>query len=143
MLRFQLNLAQVHNLPVIFHVRDAFDDFFAILDDFKTIRGVIHSFTADTVTLDKCLNRGLYIGLNGIMTFTKDQNQLNAAKALPLNRLLLETDAPFLTPAPYRGTICQPKHVVVTAEFLAKLKGITLEEIAVATTQNAKRLFNL
>lgn len=143
MLRFQLTVAQEHDLPVIFHVRDAFDDFFAILDDFEGIRGVIHSFTANRATLDKCLSRGLYIGLNGIMTFTKDQNQLDAARALPLNRLLLETDAPFLTPVPYRGTICQPKHVGVTAEFLSRLRGETLERICAETTQNAKALFKL
>jgi TatD DNase family protein len=143
MLRFQLTVAQEHDLPVIFHVREAFDDFFAILDDFKGIKGVIHSFTANKATLDKCLARGLYIGLNGIMTFTKDQNQLQAAKAVPLNRLLLETDAPFLTPVPFRGTICQPKHVVSTAEFLANLRQESLEELAAATTKNALTLFRL
>jgi TatD DNase family protein len=77
------------------------------------------------------------------MTFTKDKQQLDAARAVPLDKLLLETDAPFLTPVPFRGTICQPKHVVETAKFLAKLKDTSLEEIAAATTQNAKRLFNL
>jgi TatD DNase family protein len=143
MLRFQLTVAQEHDLPVIFHVREAFDDFFAILDDFKGIKGVIHSFTANKATLDKCLSRGLYIGLNGIMTFTKDQNQLQAAKAVPLNRLLLETDAPFLTPVPFRGTICQPKHVVSTAEFLANLRQESLEKLAAATTKNALTLFRL
>jgi TatD DNase family protein len=77
------------------------------------------------------------------MTFTKDAAQLEAAKLIPLNNLLLETDAPFLTPAPFRGTICQPKHVVPTAEFLAGLRGESLEQIAVATTQNARKLFNV
>lgn len=141
--RFQLTLAQEYNLPVIFHVRDAFDDFFAILSNFKGIRGVVHSFTANTTTLDKCLKAGLYIGLNGIMTFTKDAAQLEAAKAVPLHRLLLETDAPFLTPVPFRGTICQPKHVVETAKFLSHLRQESLEELAAATTHNAGNLFNL
>lgn len=143
LLRFQLSLAQGHNLPLIFHVREAFDDFLAILDDFKGVRGVVHSFTDNQATLDKLLSRGLYIGLNGIMTFTKDKKQLEMAKNIPLSRLLLETDAPFLTPVPYRGTICQPKHVRVTAEFLASLRGESLEELAAATTDNAKALFNL
>lgn len=143
LLEFQLDLAQRHNLPLIFHVRDAFDEFFAILDHFKGIVGVVHSFTADITTLDKCLNRGLYIGLNGIMTFTKDEKQLEAAKNVPLSKLLLETDAPFLTPHPFRGTICEPKHVCVTAEFLAQLRGEPLEELAAATTQNAQALFKL
>lgn len=143
MLRFQLSVAQQHNLPVIFHVRDAFDEFFAILDEFEGVRGVIHSFTGDTALLKKILARGLSVGLNGIMTFTKKPEQLEMAKNVPLDRLLLETDAPFLTPTPFRGTICQPKHVVVSAEFLSVLRGESLEEIATATTKNARVLFKL
>ncbi len=140
---FQLHIAQKYNLPLIFHVRDAFDDFFAILSHFEGIRGVVHSFTANRTVLDKILQKGLYIGLNGIMTFTKDEEQLEAAKAVPLKNLLLETDAPFLTPRPYRGTICQPKHVRVVSEFLADLRSETLEELSAATTQNAKTLFGI
>ena len=117
--------------------------FLAILSHFEGVRGVVHSFTANTVILDKLLQKGLYIGLNGIMTFTKDKDQLEAAKSVPLSKLLLETDAPFLTPAPQRGTICQPKHVRVTAEFLSNLRGESLEKLAAATTQNAQELFNL
>ena len=141
LLRFQLSLAQEHDLPLIFHVREAFDDFFAILDEFEGVRGVVHSFTADSTTVDKIVDRGLYIGLNGIMTFTKDAEQLKAAKHIPLQNLVIETDAPFLTPTPYRGTICEPKHVRVTAEFLASLRGESLEDFAVATTKNAQKLF--
>ncbi len=143
MLRYQLELALEHDLPVIFHVREAFDDFFAIFDEFTGLKGVVHSFTASSATLDKCLSRGLYIGLNGIMTFTKDQEQLEMARKVPKDRLLLETDAPFLTPVPFRGTICQPKHVVSIAEFLADLRQESLEELAAATTQNALTLFRL
>jgi TatD DNase family protein len=77
------------------------------------------------------------------MTFTKDIKQLEAAKQVPLSKLLLETDAPFLTPTPYRGIICQPKHVVTTAEFLATLRNETLEKIAELTTKNAEALFRL
>ena len=143
LLEFQLGLAQKHDLPVIFHVRDAFDDFWPIFDQFKGIRGVIHSFTAGIATLDQALHRGLYIGLNGIVTFARSEEQLAAAKAVPLDSLLLETDAPFLTPTPLRGRICQPKHVVLTAEFIAGLRGETLAEVASATTKNAKKLFNL
>lgn len=143
MLRFQLTIAQEYDLPVIFHVRNAFDDFFAIVDDFEGIRGVIHSFTSDRAILDKVLSRGFYVGLNGIMTFTKDARQLEMAKVVPIDKLLLETDAPFLTPTPFRGTICQPKHVVVTAEFLSRLREESLEELAAATTRNAATLFRL
>jgi TatD DNase family protein len=141
-LRFQIELALKYDLPMIFHVRDAFDDFWSVFDEYEGIRGVVHSFSATEKELTQILARGLYVGLNGIMTFTKSQAQLAAAKAVPLNRLLLETDAPFLTPAPYRGTICEPKHVRVTAEFLAELRGESLAEIATTTTQNAQMLFD-
>jgi len=143
MLRLQLEIAQTNNLPVIFHVRSAFDDFFDILSDFKSIRGVVHSFTADNTVLDKCIKRGLYIGLNGIMTFTKDTSQLEAAKNIPLDKILLETDSPFLTPVPFRGTICQPKYVVETAQFLADLRNESLDTLAQITTTNARNLFRI
>lgn len=142
-LEFQMEIALKHNLPLIFHVRDAFQDFWKIFDNFKNLRGVIHSFTSDTEILDQALQRDLYIGLNGIMTFTKNQVQLNAAQRVPLANLLLETDSPYLTPVPFRGTICQPKHVLTTAEFLAELRGDTLEDLAEHTAGNAIKLFNL
>jgi TatD DNase family protein len=142
-LKFQLELAQKHDLPLVFHIRDAFDDFWPIFDKFKGVRGVVHSFTANPKVLEAILERNLYVGLNGIMTFTKDEQQLVAAKAIPLNKLLLETDAPYLTPSPFRGTICEPKYVRVTAQFLSDLRGESLEEIAAATTDNAAQLFRL
>lgn len=143
LLRFQLDLAVEHNLPLIFHVRDAFEDFWPIFDEYEGLRGVVHSFSATKKELDQILERGLYVGLNGIMTFTKNQEQLEAAKAVPLDRLLVETDAPFLTPVPFRGKICEPRHVRVTAEFMSKLRGENLEKFAAATTQNALDLFNI
>jgi TatD DNase family protein len=143
LLKFQIELALTHNLPLIFHVREAFEDFWPIFDSYQGIRGVIHSFSASTKELDEILKRNLFVGLNGIMTFTKNPAQLEAAKAVPLSKLVLETDAPFLTPTPYRGTINQPKFVRVTAEFLAHLRGESLEQIAAATTQNSQQLFDL
>lgn len=143
LLEFQLQLAQDHKLPLIFHVRDAFEDFWPILDNFRGLQGVIHSFSSHAQHLEQALSRGLYIGLNGIMTFTKDEAQLRAARAVPTDRLLLETDAPFLTPAPERGTICTPKHLVLTAEFLAGLRGESVQQLADATTHNACNLFGL
>jgi TatD DNase family protein len=142
-LEFQLDIAQRHNLPLIFHVRDAFDDFWPIFDNFKGLRGVIHSFTATPRELEQILQRDLYVGLNGIMTFTKNADQLEAAKAVPLDRLLLETDAPFLTPVPFRGKICEPKHVVITSEFLSKLRGEFIGKLGQNTTRNAQTLFNV
>lgn len=143
LLRFQLDLAIEHDLPLIFHIRDAFDDFWAIFDEYKGLSGVVHSFTATTREVEQIVARGLYVGLNGIMTFTKNKAQLEAAKAIPLDNLILETDAPFLTPVPFRGKICQPKYVVVTAEFLSELRGESLESLGTATTANAKRLFKI
>ncbi len=143
LLEFQLELAQKHNLPLIFHIREAFDDFWPVFDNFSGLQGVVHSFSAHSLELEQALSRGLYIGLNGIMTFTKDAKQLEAANHIPLDRLVLETDAPFLTPVPFRGKICEPKHIVVTAEFLAGMRGISLEDLAQATTNNAKELFKL
>lgn len=142
-LRFQIELALAHDLAMVFHVRDAFDDFWPVFDSYQGIRGVIHSFSAGRSDLDEIIKRGLYVGLNGIMTFTNKSDQLEAAKAVPLDRLMLETDAPFLTPTPYRGKICEPKHTRVTAEFLSRLRGESLEEIAAHTTENAIRVFRL
>ncbi len=142
-LRLQLELATKHDLPLIFHVREAFDDFWPILDEYKGIRGVVHSFTDLHHVLDKILSRGLYVGLNGIMTFTKNLAQTDMAKEVPLQKILLETDAPYLTPKPFRGTVCVPKHLVQTAEFLAKLRGESLEVLANATSDNAKGLFGV
>jgi TatD DNase family protein len=142
-LEFQLQLARETDLPVIFHVREAFDDFWPVLDNFEGIRGVLHSFTDNQANLDKAVQKGLYIGVNGIATFSKNEEQLAMYKAIPREHLVLETDAPYLTPVPLRGTICEPKHVVLTAEFLALLRGDTAPELAYATTQNARSLFNL
>lgn len=142
-LRFQLELAVDHGKPVIFHVRDAFDTFWPIFDSYTGIRGVLHSFTDTQTNLDKAMERGLYIGVNGIATFTKDADQLEMYKSIPMSRLLLETDAPFLTPSPYRGTICEPYHIKVIAEFMSRLRNEPLEELAKSTTDNAKRLFRI
>lgn len=142
-LRTQIETGLPTGLPFIFHVRDAWSDFWRIFDDYKNLSGVVHSFSSGTKQLEAALSRGLYIGLNGIMTFTKDQAQLEAARQVPAAKLLLETDAPFLTPAPFRGQICEPKHVVATAEFLANLKDESIEELSRSTTDNAVRLFGL
>lgn len=142
-LRVQLETALPSGLPFSFHVRDAWADFWRIIDDYPGVKGVVHSFSSGRKQLDAALGRGLYIGLNGIMTFTKDEAQLEAARQVPLDRLLLETDAPFLAPMPFRGDVCEPKHVVNVAEFLASLRGQSIEELASATTENAAKLFGL
>lgn len=142
-LRFQIELALEHELPIIFHVREAFDDFWPIFDDYKGIRGVLHSFTDSQANLDKAIERGLYIGVNGIATFTKQPEQQAMYAAIPLERLLLETDAPFLTPNPYRGSINEPKRVGVVADFVAGLRDEPRQVVATTTTANAQELFGI
>jgi TatD DNase family protein len=139
----QLEFGAGTGLPFVFHIRDAWEDFFNIVDKHKGISGVVHCFSAHEEQLNEILKRGFYVGLNGIMTFTKDDMQLDAAKKVPLEKLLLETDAPFLTPKPYRGQRCEPKHVVITAEFLANLRGEKLEDLASVSTKNAEVLFKI
>lgn len=142
-LESQLQTALDNDLPVIFHVRNAFDDFWPICDNFRGIRGVLHSFTDTQANLDKAYERGLYIGVNGISTFTKNSDQQALYAHLPLEKMLLETDAPFLTPAPYRGTINEPAFVSEVATFHASIRGIEPAVVAEATSANAKALFKL
>jgi TatD DNase family protein len=142
-LRFQIELALECDLPLVFHVREAFDDFLPIFDSYQGIRGELHSYTDDSANLYKALTRGLYIGVNGIVTFTKNNWQLEVAKAIPLDKLLLETDAPFLTPAPMRGKVNEPARVLLVAQFMSDLRNIELPELAKRTTANAQQLFFL
>ena len=142
-LKTQIEVALAHNLPIIFHVREAFDDFWPIFDSYKGIRGVLHSFTDSKQNMEKAVSKGLFIGVNGISTFTKDETQKAMFDAIPLGRLLFETDAPFLTPTPYRGKINQPAYVKVIAQHHADRRGVSLKEISDATSQNARALFNL
>ncbi|MBI4033718.1 TatD family hydrolase [Candidatus Saccharibacteria bacterium] len=146
-LRKHIEVAIEIKLPLIFHVREAWKDFWRVFDSCKSagrrIKGVVHSFSANSKQLDEVLNRGLYVGLNGIMTFSHDHSQLAAARAVPLDKLVLETDAPFLTPAPFRGELCEPRHALSIAEFLAKLRGENLGELTAATTANAEQLFGI
>lgn len=139
----QVELALKYDLPVIFHVREAFDDFWPILDNFHGIRGELHSFTDNQKNLEEGLSRGLYIGVNGISTFTKDAAQQAMFAAIPIKRMLFETDAPFLTPQPLRGKVNEPAFVRLVAEHHARLRGTSLEEIAAITTANARALFSL
>lgn len=142
-LHLQFKLAQQHNLPMIFHVRDAFDDFWPIFDQYPNTRGVLHSFTDSIQNMEQAIKRGLYIGVNGIATFAKIDIQRAMYKAIPIEHLLLETDAPFLTPVPFRGSINEPKQVAIIADFVADLRGETLENVSAVTTSNARKLFGV
>lgn len=142
-LRFQIELALKHDLPLIFHVREAFADFWPIFETYENVRGVLHSFTDSQENLERAIGHGLYIGVNGIATFAKNEQQLAMYRAIPLQNLLLETDAPYLTPVPYRGKICEPYHIRVIAEFLSGHRQASLEKLAEATTKNAQTLFGI
>ncbi len=144
-LKFQIDLAIQHDLAMIFHVREAFDDFWPIFEQYPSgsIRGVLHSFTDSVENMQRAVKHGLYIGVNGIATFAKEEEKRVMYRTIPLTSLLLETDAPFLTPHPYRGTINEPKHIRTIAEFLETIRAERQKDIAAATTQNANALFRL
>ena len=134
-----LQLAKDNNLPVIFHIREAFDDFFAITDNFPDIRGVVHSFSDNSKNLKKSLEKDFYIGVNGLATFAPEL----PIREIPLGRILLETDAPFLTPTPFRGTVNEPAHVKEICAYLSNITGESEASIAEITTKNAKQLFQI
>lgn len=136
MLRMMIGFAKTRDLPLIFHVRDAFDDFWPIVDELGVERAVIHSFSDSEENLKKALDRGFYIGVNGLATFTD-------LPTPPLSRTLLETDAPFLAPVPVRGRVNEPSYVPFIAEFLAEKHGVDVKEIARITTENAQDLFGI
>ena len=137
----QLQIALDAGLPVIFHVREAFEDFWPIFRNFTGLTGVLHSFTDTAENMQKAVSEGLYIGVNGISTFAKDK--LLMWQAIPLEKMLLETDAPFLTPVPYRGKVNEPAFVRNVAEYHAAMRGVELEHLARATSANASTLFSL
>ncbi|MDO4612274.1 MAG: TatD family hydrolase [Candidatus Saccharibacteria bacterium] len=131
-----IGLAEKNNLPISFHVREAFPDFFEAIAKFPGVRGVIHSFTDSKKRLKRILaETDFYVGVNGIATYMP-------LALPPLERILLETDAPFLTPKPFRGIINESAYIRNIAEWLAEQKGANFETIEKETTKNAERLFN-
>lgn len=142
-LRAQLEIARDFALPVSFHVREAFDDFWPLLDEFPEITGVLHSFTDTQANLNEAIKRGLYIGVNGISTFTKDAAQQQLFKEVALGNIILETDAPFLTPKPFRGKMNLPAYVGRVAEHQAMLKNVSPTDVIRTTTANAEGIFGI
>ena len=145
-LRAQIAIARAANLPLIFHHRDAFEDFAAILrDEWRPgMRGAVHCFTGDTAQAKTFVEEvGLYLGIGGIVTFGTAGAIRDAVVATGIDRLLLETDCPYLAPVPHRGKRNEPAYVVDTAEVLAQLLELPLEDIASKTTANAKTLFEI
>ena len=142
-LRRYFQLAKKSNLPVVIHCRDAFSDFFKILDEEFDGPGVLHCFTGNMDEAHQVIERGWFLSLSGIVTFKKSLELQEVAKIVPLHQLLIETDTPYLAPMPYRGKPNEPAYIVETAKSIANLRGIPFEELADQTAQNAALLFNL
>jgi len=140
--RKQLQLSENLNLPVILHSREAETDTINILKDFSIESlGVAHSFTGSIGMARKLVEMGWYLGINGIVTFKNAEDLREVVRWLPLNKMLLETDSPFLSPVPYRGKPNKPSKIPVIAKFIAELRNISLEKLAEKTSENAHRLF--
>jgi TatD DNase family protein len=142
--RENIRVALEHDLPFIVHSRDAEEDTLQILEEERSgqpLKGVIHCFSGTLPFAERCLEMGLYLSMPGIITFAKSLQKV--VKKLPLDRMLVETDSPFLAPTPHRGKINEPAFVRNTTEKLAKLLKRPVEEVCEITTQNARNLFSL
>lgn len=140
----QLKIANELNLPVSIHERDAHKDCYDILKEYNSGSTIVlHCFSGSPEFAVECLKEGWYIALGGVVTFKNAPKTKEVAKIVPLDRLLVETDAPYLAPTPHRGMENQPAYVKLVAEEIARLKEISFEEVAEATTLNATKIFNL
>jgi len=143
--RKQIRLAQKVNLPIIIHNRDATEDVIRILQEEEAhlTGGIMHCYGGSVETAKQCIEMNFMISLGGPVTFKNAKKPKEVATEIPLEYLLIETDAPYLAPHPYRGKRNEPALVTLVAEEIARLKGITIEEVAAATTKNAEKFFNI
>ncbi|MFS0906898.1 TatD family hydrolase [Priestia aryabhattai] len=143
--RRQIRLARKVNLPIIIHNRDATEDVVTILKEehVEEVGGIMHCFTGSIEVAKQCMDMNMYISFGGPVTFKNAKKPKEVATELPLDKLLIETDCPYLTPHPFRGKRNEPGYVSYVAEQIAELKGITYEELADITTANAKKLFGI
>lgn len=140
--RRQMELAEKYKMPVQIHTRDADEDTAEILQEFQgRVQGLLHCFTSSESLARKALDCGFNISISGVVTFKNAQSLRDTCKIIPMDRLHVETDAPFLAPVPLRGQKNQPAFVVHTAKVVADIKGISLDELARQTTENAKKIF--
>lgn len=141
----QLSLAKDLQLPVIIHDRDAHEDTLSILKSSgaKDIGGVMHCFSGDSLLAKQVIDLGFYVSIPGVVTFKNASDLQEVASTIPLDAMLIETDGPFLSPDPLRGKRNEPINVLYTAEYIAQLRGMSLDELAIQTTRNAKKLFQL
>lgn len=136
-------LAQKHSLPFVVHCREAFPDLFAVLKEFSSLPVLIHCFTGDLEEARQVVDRGWYCSLSGIVTFKKSDSLRAVAKFLPLDRLMIETDSPYLAPQGHRGKPNEPAFVSSVAHAIAEVRGESVEEIASHSTDNARKFFLL
>lgn len=140
----QIKLANELNLPIDIHDREAHKDTYDIIQEHNNGSKVImHCFSGSVEFARECVKAGFYLGIGGVVTFKNAVKMKEVAKDIPLERILLETDAPYLTPVPFRGKENQPAYVKYVAEEIASLRGISVEEVAQITTENAKTVFNI
>ena len=139
----QMELAKETGLPVIVHERDAHEDGLAIVKSFPTVQGVFHCFSGSAELARQLVDLGWYIGFTGVLTFKNARRAIEAAAAIPLERIVLETDCPYMAPEPYRGRRNDPTYLYRMAEKLGEIRGISPEEAAASTAQNGKRLYGI
>ncbi len=141
--RAHLALAQEAGLPVIIHCRDAYPDVLAILEEFPSVRCIFHAFSGPREIAQECVRRGHYLAFGGPITFRNAGHVGEVAREIPDENILLETDAPYLSPHPHRGRRNEPAQVSLIAERLAEIRGLSLDAVATLTTANARRAFSL
>ena len=141
--RMQMELARELDLPVIVHERDAHEDGMAIVREFPTVTGVFHCYSGSAEMARQLVDMGWYIGFTGVLTFKNARKAVETAASIPLDRIVLETDCPYMAPEPFRGKRNDPGYLYRMAEQLAQIRGITPEEAAAITTENGKRLYRI
>jgi len=141
--RMQMELARELDLPVIVHERDAHEDGMKIVAEFPEVTGVFHCYSGSGEMAKWLVERGWYIGFTGVLTFKNAKKAIQVASQIPLERIVLETDCPYMSPEPFRGKRNDPGKLYRMAEKLAELRGLSLEEIHAVTTENGKRLYRI
>ena len=141
--RMQMALARELGLPVIVHERDAHEDGMKVVDEFPDVTGVFHCYSGSAEMAKELVKRGWYIGFTGVLTFKNARKAVEVASAIPLDRIVLETDCPYMSPEPFRGKRNDPGKLYRMAEKLAEVRGLTVEEIHNITTGNGKRLYRM
>ena len=139
----QMELARELKLPVIVHERDAHEDGMAVVRDFSDVTGVFHCYSGSAEMARQLVDKGWYIGFTGVLTFKNARKAIEVASSIPLDRIVLETDCPYMAPEPFRGRRNDPGKIYRMAEKLAEIRGLSVEEIQAITVENGKRLYRI